>query len=93
MIIGVCTIELLVTDSNSLKDKRQVVKSLIDRVRNRFNVSISEVEHQDLWRRAVLGIACVATDQQFASTVLNKVIELVEGEPRVVVASCQMEML
>ncbi len=93
MVIGVCTIELMVTDSNSLKDKRQVIKSLIDRIRHRFNVSASEVEHQNLWRMAGIGIACITTDQQFASTMLNKVIELVEGEPRVMVTDCRMEML
>ncbi|NCO35366.1 MAG: hypothetical protein AUJ92_11580 [Armatimonadetes bacterium CG2_30_59_28] len=93
MVIGVCTIELVINDSNSLKDKRQVMKSLIARIGNRFNVSVSEIECQDIWRRGTIGVACICTDQQIAGKMLNKVIELVDSEPRVVVADCRVEML
>ena len=55
MVIGLCTIDLHLPGANSLKDKRSVLKSVMRRIRNEFNVSIAEVDHQDLWRSAVLG--------------------------------------
>ena len=58
--IGLCTIELFIADSQSLKDKRQVLLSLKDRLRQKFNLSVAEIEDQDLWQKAVLALACVA---------------------------------
>ena len=55
MIVGVCTIELRLREARSLKEKRQVLKSVITRVKNNFNVAIAEVDYQDKWQRAVLG--------------------------------------
>ena len=55
MIVGVCTIELRLREARSLKEKRQVLKSIITRVKNNFNVAIAEVDYQDKWQRAVLG--------------------------------------
>jgi uncharacterized protein YlxP (DUF503 family) len=54
MIVGVCTIELRLRETRSLKDKRQVLKSIITRVKNNFNVAIAEVDYQDKWQRALL---------------------------------------
>ena len=60
MFIGVARLELFIPDSSSLKDKRHVLRSVIDGVRRKFNVSIAEVEYQELWQRAALGIACTS---------------------------------
>ncbi|HEV2756698.1 MAG TPA: DUF503 domain-containing protein [Actinomycetota bacterium] len=60
MFIGVARLELFIPDSASLKDKRHVLRSITDGVRRKFNVSIAEVEYQDLWQRAALGIACTS---------------------------------
>ena len=79
MIVGTLTIELVVGGAYSLKDKRRVIKSLKDRIRNKFNVSVAEVDHQDSWQRASLGVAVVGTDGQFANAALSKVIELVRS--------------
>ena len=57
MIVGVCTVELFIGDSRSLKDKRQVLHSLKDRLRGKFNLSVAEVDGHDLWQKAVLGMA------------------------------------
>ncbi len=78
MKVGICVLELLIFGSRSLKDKRQVVKSLKDRIRHQFNVSIAEVDAHDLRQRATLGIACVACDTQHANSVLSNVINFVE---------------
>ena len=66
---------------------------MLDVLRNRFNVSAAEVDDNDLWRRAVVGVACVSNGQAHVSAVLNKVILHVESNPRVVVLETRMEML
>lgn len=79
MIVGVCTIELHIQEPNSLKSKRSVIKSIITRVKNRFNVAIAEVAYQDKWQRSVLGVAVVSTAQDHANSILNKVVNFVEA--------------
>jgi uncharacterized protein YlxP (DUF503 family) len=64
MVIGVCTIELHIPDQGSLKGKRQVLLSLKDRVRQKFNVSIAELDAQELWQRTVLGVACIGNEKR-----------------------------
>ena len=93
MIVGVLTVGLLVVDSNSLKDKRQVVKSLLDGIRNKFNVSAAELGELDTWRRAVIGVACISNDKATANTVLNHVLSRIESNPRVTVDQCELEFL
>jgi len=66
MVIAVCTIYLRIPANHSLKGKRQVLKSLMARVRNEFNVSIAEVEQQDAWQSATLGVACVSPDPGYS---------------------------
>lgn len=62
MVVGIVRIELHLPASRSLKDKRQVVRSLKDRIRERAGASVSEVDHHELWQRAALGVAIVAPD-------------------------------
>jgi uncharacterized protein YlxP (DUF503 family) len=93
MVIGLLTLDLLIPESQSLKDKRQVLKSLLETIRQRFNVSAAEVDQLDLWQRAQVAFACVSKDQSFADQVLNKVLRTVEGNPRVEVAQVAMEFL
>lgn len=93
MIVGILTVNLLIPDSNSLKDKRQVVKSLVDGIKNRFNVSAAEVGDLDIWRRAVIGVAVVSNDQKVANTVLNHVLESIESNPRISVTDSELEFV
>lgn len=93
MIIGVLTVDIMVADSNSLKDKRQVVKGLVDGIRNRYNVSAAELDALDSWRRAVIGVACISNDRKVANTLLNRVLAGIEANPRVSVEGCQIEFL
>lgn len=74
-VIGVLTLEIRLQDAHSLKDKRQVVKSLKDRLRNKFNVAVAEIEFQDLWQRAVVAAVTVASDHVHAEKVLQSVEE------------------
>ena len=73
MIIGVVEIELFIPHASSLKSKRGVVKSIKDRIRHQFNVSISEVGYQDKWQRCALAIVTVSTTQKYANQQLDKV--------------------
>ena len=78
MIIGVLTIELDLPEAFSLKDKRMVLNRIRDRVRQKFNVSIAEVDENDVWNRAVLAVVTVSNQQQFCNQVLSQVVNLVE---------------
>jgi len=71
--IGVLTLEIRVQDSHSLKDKRHVVKSLKDRLRHKFNVSVAEIDYQDLWQRALVAIVTVSSDHAHAEQILQTV--------------------
>jgi len=78
MIVGILRLELHFPVPNSLKTKRSILKRVVERVRNKFNVSVSEVEHQNLWQRSVLGISIVGADKRFLNSVLDKVVDFVE---------------
>ena len=79
MIVGACRVVLHLPESHSLKEKRHVVKSIVARVHNQFNVSAAEVEDQDLWQRTVLGIAVATNNTQHANEVLSSVVNFIQG--------------
>lgn len=93
IVVGLCTLDLYIPEANSLKDKRSVVKSMLEGMRNKFNVSAAEVDHQDIWRRATVGIACVSSSQPFVDQVLNKAVDWVESNPRVNVTNVEIEFV
>lgn len=92
-VVGVCTLELSIPEANSLKDKRSVLKSMLDGLRNRFHVSAAEVDQNDIWRRATVGVALVSNDRSYADQVLSKALDWVESNPRVLVTGVEMEFL
>lgn len=73
MFIGAARLELLIPESRSLKTKRQVLRSVTQTIRKRFPVAIAEVDHQDLWQRATLGVSCVAGSASHCRDVLDEV--------------------
>mgnify|MGYP001065927607 CR=1 FL=1 len=77
MNIGVCKLEFRLPENHSLKGKRQVVKSIITRLQNNYNVSVAEVDNQDLWQRATLGIACVSNHRRHADEILSSAVKFV----------------
>lgn len=79
MIVGVLELDLGFPGHRSLKTKRQVLRSIKDRVAHKFNVAIAEVGGQDLWQRGTLGVACVSTDRRHAEEMLQKVVNFVES--------------
>ena len=92
MIVGVCKIELYIPEANSLKAKRKVIKSLKDRVRKKFNVSIAEVELQNLWQRAILGVATVSNDKKQVDATFSKVISFMEHTDLAIIGQYQIEI-
>lgn len=93
MVIGLCRITLALHDNRSLKGKRQVLKSVIARVKNSFNVSIAEVGENDIWQRAVVGVAAVGNDRHFINSKMDKVINLIEGLNSAEVISTELEIM
>ena len=78
MHVGICRMTLHLPASSSLKEKRQVARSLTDRVRNRFNVAVAEVEDTDLRQRLTLGICCVSNDRGHADSILSNLLDFIE---------------
>ncbi len=77
MNVGVCLIELRLPENHSLKGKRQVIKSIIARLQNKYNASVAEVDNQDLWQLSTLGIACVSNHRRHADETLSSIVKFV----------------
>lgn len=94
MHIGICTIELRLPGNGSLKGKRSIIKSILARIGREFNVSIAEVDAQNLWQRAVLGVACVSSSASYAHGLLERVVQWIEtNRPDVELLTYQIELL
>ncbi|MDY6851989.1 MAG: DUF503 domain-containing protein [Thermodesulfobacteriota bacterium] len=86
-------VSMLIPENMSLKGKRKVVKSLLSRLRSRFNIAAAEVEDNDLWQRAGLGVALVGNDRRFINSALDKVLDYLEREPGAEVVESNIEIL
>ena len=94
MNVGVCKIRLRLPENLSLKGKRQVLKSIINRVKNKFNVSVAEVDDNDLWQLATLGICYVSNDKRHTNEVLSKVVDsIVNGRFEVEILDYEIEIV
>ena len=91
MRIAICILELYIPGKTSLKGKRQVTRSLIQRLRNKFNVSIAEIGNQDLWQRVELGMAVVCHNGAGADSIMEKIFAFVELENGVDIISSRVE--
>ncbi|MGD0060485.1 MAG: DUF503 domain-containing protein [Verrucomicrobiia bacterium] len=88
--MGLLQVELTIPSADSLKAKRMVLRSIKDRIRKNFNVSIAEVEDNDQWQSAVLAVALVSNDKRFANQVLSKVVDFIESSRDLVVDDYQL---
>ncbi len=93
MVVGVCRLELILPENFSLKGKRQVLKSILQRARKRFNISISEVADQDRWQKAVLGICAVGNDRQRVNSTLDQTVNFIEQTHLADVADSEYEIV
>ena len=92
MVVMSCSVQLYLGQSQSLKDKRQVIKSLKDRIGNAFNVSVAEVADQNLWQKATLGFAVVSNQTRHANEVLSKVVNFIERDYSIELIDYQIEV-
>jgi len=92
MVIGTLQLFLTVPESNSLKDKRRVIRSLKDRLGGKHNISIAEVGALDEHRRSVIGIAMVSNDRRFTESCLSKIVGEVRGHPRAILSDFELEL-
>ena len=93
MLLGICTINLYFPDSHSLKDKRSIIKSIKLRIRKNFNVSVSEINHYDLWKNTTLGIACIGNEKRYLNGVLNEVMKFIEQQNKLQVMNFNTTIL
>jgi len=94
MNVGVCKIELRLPENQSLKGKRRVLKSITSRIRSKFNVSIAEVDEQDRWQLATIGICFVSNNSRYTNQVLSKVVGfIVNGRFEIEVVNYEIEVL
>jgi uncharacterized protein YlxP (DUF503 family) len=80
MVVAIARLTLIIHDNSSLKGKRKVVKSLIEKVRHRFGASVAEVEDHDLWQKAKIGVAVVGNDARLLSTRLDQISSFIENQ-------------
>jgi uncharacterized protein len=93
MHIGVLKIEFHLPNAQSLKDKRKVTKSLITKLRAKYNISIAEISYQDKWQRCVVAVACVSNGADLAHTQLNKILRDFDREGEIVVIDHSLEII
>ena len=93
MVVGVCQILLSLPGVTSLKAKRSIVRKVLDRTKNRFNVSAAEVGQQDSHRRATLGFAVLSGDRRHANSMLDSIASFVEGSSEAVVVDRSTELV
>ena len=79
MVVGTGLVDLLIPESGSLKEKRSVLKRIIHRTQNEFNVSIAEVGDNDLWRRARVGFSVVGNDRQYINAKMDHLLRFIDG--------------
>ena len=91
MNISSAIVKLRLFEVYSLKEKRQIVKSIIERLRNRYNISIAEIDSQELHNLATIGFACVSNDRKLNHVIIDSVIEFIDGDYRVEIIEIYIE--
>jgi uncharacterized protein YlxP (DUF503 family) len=92
VLAGVCSISLMIHETNSLKEKRHVLKSVIERLKSRFNVSVAETGLNDKWQAAEIGVACVSNDRVLIDKTMNSIINFIENDYRVEITDYSIEI-
>ncbi len=93
MTVGLLTMDIRVPGSRSLKDKRRVIKSLKEQLRNRYNCSVAEIGYKEQWARAEIVAAVVGDDSQFVNTQLNEILRFASNKNGAEMLDCHIEMM
>ena len=83
MTVGLARVTLFLPEVHSLKEKRMVLRRVKDRARQKFNLAIAEVGENDLWQRALLGVAVIGSGRRFVESALDEVVRFIRGEAEV----------
>ncbi|MBN2383565.1 DUF503 domain-containing protein [bacterium] len=92
MIVGTCLFSLRISACRSLKEKRFALKSLIDRIAHRFNISVAEVDDQDLWQKATVAVAMVSSNRLIIEKTFSQIMTIIENDGRVQLLDCCKEI-
>jgi len=93
MVIGVCTVYMTAEWVFSLKDKRMIVKSIIEKAKHKFNISIAEVDRQDVHKNIVIGFACVTNESSHANSIIENVLKFIGNNTDAVIDDVEIEIL
>lgn len=93
MIVGVLKITFSIDSAFSLKEKRHIIKSIIERLRSRFNASVAEVDFNDVWKNAVIGISCVSNEAAHADSMMSSILNFVENDGRALIVDYSTEII
>lgn len=93
MIIGICTCEIYIFNANSLKSKRSVVKSIIEKSKNRFNISIAEVGENNKWQKSIIAFSTISNDQRLVEETIEKVINFFDSYSEIEIINIKREIL
>jgi len=94
MNVGVCRVSLRFPENLSLKGKRRILKSITTRVAGKFNVAVAEVDNQELWQVATIGICCVSNNSRHANEVMSKIVDfIVSSRPDVEILGYEIEIV
>lgn len=83
MIVAIGRFDLHLTEAQTLKEKRHIIKCLLDRIKAKFNASIAEVDHNDLWQRSLIGVAVVANDRILLTKIGQRIEEILQDHDQV----------
>lgn len=93
MIIGICTCEIYIFNANSLKSKRSVVKSIVEKSKNRFNISIAEVGENDKWQKSIIAFSTISNSQKIVEETIEKVINFFDSYSEIEIINIKREIL
>jgi uncharacterized protein len=93
MVVGTCELIFQLPENHSLKGKRQVSRSLVQRIRSRFNVSVAEVADLDRWQTLAIGVTCATNDSRHANEVMSKIVDFAEEHAGAVLHQHRIEIL
>ena len=93
LLVAICQFELIIQESNSLKSKRFVLSSLKTRMRNKFNVSVAEIDYNDKWQRSLIGVSIVANDRKYLDKTINKILNFIELDSQIEIIDHEIEIV
>lgn len=93
MIVGTCRITLMLHGVSSLKEKRGIIKKIVEKARNRFNMSVSETNYNDIWQKSEIGLAVIGNDSSFINSQLDKAVNFVESMNVAEIVDTEIEVI